>query len=416
VFLRSVWALALAGAFASSPAVADAVSLTMSEAVDKAVAGSPALGAERAAISAAEQQARLDALTLPMTVGGELENFAGTGELSGFDDAEFTLRVGKTFELGGKREARQALGASRVALQGNELERRRLDVVTQAKHRFLEVVAQQARLTLAEQESALARETLKAVAYRVKRGASPEADVALAELAVARAELEQEDAEHELESARVALSVLWNERSPSFARAVGSVDTLPDVPAFETLTQRLESNPDQQLFALEAARLDAQRRSAAASHKPDLSGTLGVRRLEAFDDQALVMSIALPIGLGHRSDLALARGRAELESLEGRRKAVELERYQELFGRYQELRHARHEFEALRDRMIPAAERALELARRGYDEARYSFLQVAAARNVLHSLHRDRIAAATRYHRLLADIERATAVSGVTVP
>jgi cobalt-zinc-cadmium efflux system outer membrane protein len=416
MFLRSVWALALAGAFASSPAVADAVSLTMSEAVDKAMAGSPALGAERAAISATEQQARLDALTLPMTVGGEMENFAGTGELSGFDDAEFTLRVGKTFELGGKREARQALGASRVALQGNELERRRLDVVTQAKHRFLEVVAQQARLTLAEQESALARETLEAVAYRVKRGASPEADLALAELAVARAELEQEDAEHELESARVALSVLWDERSPSFARVAGSVDTLPDVPAFETLTQRLESNPDQQLFALEAARLDAQRRSVAASRKPDLSGTLGVRRLEAFDDQALVMSIALPIGLGHRSDLALARGRAELEGLEGRRKAVELERYQELFGRYQELRHARHEFEALRDRMIPAAERALELARRGYDEARYSFLQVAAARNVLHSLHRDRIAAATRYHRLLADIERATAVSGVTVP
>lgn len=416
MFLRSVWALALAGAFASSPAKADASSLTMTEAVERAIAGSSTLGAERAAINAAEQQARLDALTPPMTVGGEMENFAGTGNLSGFDDAEFTLRVGKTFELGGKREARQALGASRVALQGNELERRRLDVVTQAKHRFLEVVAQQARLTLAKQETELARETREAVAYRVKRGASPEADLPLAELAVARAELEQEDAAHELESARVALSVLWGERSPSFTSATGSVDTVPDLPAFESLTQRLELNPDQRMFALEAARLDAQRRSAEASRKPDLSGTVGVRRLEAFDDQALVMSIALPIGLGQRSDLALSRGRAELESLEERRKAVELERYQELFARYQELRHARHEFEALRDRMIPAAERALTLARRGYDEARYSFLQVATARNVLHSLQRDRIAAAIRYHRLLADIERATAVSGVTAP
>ena len=416
MFLRSVWALGLAGAFASSPAVADALSLTMNEAVDRAVAGSPALGAERAAITAAEQQVRLDGLAPPMTVGGEMENFAGTGNLSGIDDAEFTLRVGKTFELGGKREARLALGASKVALQGNEIERRRLDVVTRAKHRFLDVVAQQARLSLTEQESALARETRDAVAYRVERGASPEADLSLAELAVARAELEQEDAGHELESARVALSVLWGERFPSFTRAAGSVDTVPDVPAFETLTQRLESNPDQQLFALEAARLDAQRRSAEASRKPDLSGTFGVRRLEAFDDQALVMSIAMPIGLGQRSDLALSRGRAELESLEGRRKAVELERYQELFARYQELRHARHELETLGERMIPAAERAFALARRGYDEARYSFLQFAAARNVLHSLQKDRIAAATRYRRLLADIERATAVSGVSAP
>lgn len=416
MFLRYVCASALAGAFASSPAVADALSLTMSAAVDRAVASSPVLSSERAAVSAAEQQARLDALPPPMTIGGEMENFAGTDDLSGFEDAEFTLRVGKTFELGGKHETRKALGASRVALQGNELERRRLDVATQAKHRFLDVVAQQARLTLAEQESALARETREAVAYRVKRGASPEADLALADLTVARAELEQENAEHAVESARVALSVLWGERSPSFARAAGSVDTVPELPPFEALAQRLQSSPDQQLFALEAARLDAQRRSAEASRKPDLSGTLGVRRLEAFDDQALVMSISMPIGLGQRSDLALARGRAELESLEGRRQAVELERYQELFTRYQELRHARHEFEALRDRMIPAADRALALARRGYDEARYSFLQVAAARNVLHSLQKDRIAAATRYHRLLADIERATAVSGVTAP
>ena len=64
--------------------------------------------------------------------------------------------------------------------------------------------------------------------------------------------------------------------------------------------------------------------------------------------------------------------------------------------------------------MIPAAERALSLARRGYDEARYSYLQVAQAWSVLHTLQEDRIAAATRYHRLLANIERATAVSGVT--
>ena len=267
-----------------------------------------------------------------------------------------------------------------------------------------------------EEEVALAIETREAVAYRVKRGASPEADLPLAELAVARAELEQEDAEHELQSARVALAVLWGERTPSFARAAGSVDSVPDLPGFEALTRRLESNPHQQSFALEAARLDAQRRSAEASRKPDVSGTVGVRHMEAFDDQALVMSIALPFGLGQRSDLALSRGRAELENLEGRRKTAELERYQELFAQYQELRHARHEFEAIRDRMIPAAEQALTLARRGYDAARYSFLQVAAARNVLYSLQRDRIAAVTRYQRLLADIERATAGSGVTAP
>lgn len=415
MLIRIVCAVALAGA-CSSLFAADAPPLTMEEAVDRALAANPSLGAGQAAIDAAEQQARLDALAPPLTIGAEVENFAGTGNLSGFDDAEFTLRVGKVFERGGKRDARQVLGASRVAVLGNEVERRKLDLIRDAKHRFVNVAAQQALLQLAEQESALARETREAVAYRVKRGASPEADLSLADLAVARAELDAEDLEHDLESARVALSVLWQEREPDYAEVAGSLIETPGLPAFDELARRLGAGPDQEKFAVEAARLEAERRLAEAGRTPDVQGTLGVRRLEAFDDQALVLSLALPVGLGPRSDLAIARGRAESAELVARREATELERYRTLFATYQELRHARHELDVLRDKMIPSGERALELASRGYDEARYSFLQVSAARSVLHSLHKDRIAAAARYHRLLADLERATGASGVSIP
>ena len=141
-----------------------------------------------------------------------------------------------------------------------------------------------------------------------------------------------------------------------------------------------------------------------------------MRRLEAFDDEALVLSFSMPIGLSDRSELARSRVRAEQSGLNERRKAAELERYSSLFSSYEELKHAQHEYEALKERMVPAAERALALAQRGYDDARYSFLQVAQARGVLHSLQNERIAAATRYHDLLTDIERTTATFGVSAP
>ena len=173
---------------------------------------------------------------------------------------------------------------------------------------------------------------------------------------------------------------------------------------------------DQRRFELEATLLEAQLKSAVATGKPDVAGTLGVRRLEAFDDEALVLSFSMPIGLSDRSELARSRVRAEQSGLDERRKAAELERYSSLFSSYEELKHAHHEYEALKERMVPAAERALALAQRGYDDARYSFLQVAQARGVLHSLQNERIAAATRYHDLLTDIERTTAISGVSAP
>jgi outer membrane protein, heavy metal efflux system len=59
--------------------------------------------------------------------------------------------------------------------------------------------------------------------------------------------------------------------------------------------------------------------------------------------------------------------------------------------------------------MIPAAERGLKLTRDGYEDARYSVLQLTQVQATLLELQRDRLAAAARYHTLLADIERSTA-------
>jgi cobalt-zinc-cadmium efflux system outer membrane protein len=406
----------LAGAGVLWPIAAMSDDLTRDAAVDRTLASNPTLRAARALISAAEQQARLEGLRPPLTVGAELENFAGTGSLSGIDSAETTARLGRTFELGGKREARLAVGSARVAQQQHDAEIARFDLEAATKRRFNAVLAKQARVEMTTQQLALVRAIREAVAYRVQRGASPDADLPLADLGVIRAEIDLEGAEHELSSARVALSVLWGEESPAFERAAGSIEDISVLPSFDALRQRVPQGADQRRFELEATLLEAQLKSAAATGKPDVSGTLGVRRLEAFDDQALVLSLSMPIGLGDRSDLARSRVQAEITGLGERRKAAELERYSSLFSSYEELKHARHEYAALKDRMVPAAERALTLAQRGYDDARYSFLQVAQARGVLHSLQNERIAAATRYHDLLTDIERTTAISGVSAP
>lgn len=407
---------ALAGMLALSSWVAGAEDLNLQQVLDRALGSHPVLIAEASAVEAARQQAQVDALSPTWHVSADLEQFAGTGSLSGFDSAETTLRLGRTFELGGKREARIALAEARIAGQENEAERRRLDVTVVATQRFFEVLARQARIELAERELELARETRETVALRVARGVAPEADLPLAELSVAEVALELEDARHELASARVALSVLWGERDPTFDRLVGSFEPASPPVELPELAARAAAGADRRQFDLQADALDAQARAVEAARKPDVVGTIGVRRLEALNDQALVMSVTVPFGLGQRSDLASSRIRAERASLEARRGAADLDLYQALYARDQEMRHALHEYDALSGEMIPAAERALELARKGYDQARYSFLHVADAQRVLHTLQRRRIDVFLRYQRLLAEIQRMTAVPGESTP
>lgn len=406
------WTLALAGAMGVAATSAQAQDLTLDAAVGRTLERNTLLRAEGAAVESVRRQAAFDGLSPPMTIGGELENVAGTGDVSGIHGAEATLRLGRVFELGGKRSARQAVGAAQIARQLNVVEQRRLDLAATTTRRFIDVVSKQERLALAAKSLALATESRQAVAHRVQRGRSPEADLQLAELAVVRAELELEDVTHEVASARVALSVLWGAQEPDFERARGSLEDLPEVADLPSLAGRLQRTPDHQAFALESAQIDAQERLALTSSKPDVHASLGVRRLEAIDDQALVLSLSLPFGLSQRSTLAVEKQQAERERIDHRRSDAELDAYQSLFGRYQELQHARHQVETLRDRMIPIAEKALASTQAGFEDARFSFLQVAQTRAVLLGLQYDAIDASARYHQLLADIERATAVSG----
>lgn len=404
--------LAFAGVFAVAACPLHAAEITLDAAIRRTLEANPALRAEAAEVGALQSQAQLDGLAPAPTFAADLENVLGTGSVSGIHGAETTLRLGQVFELGGKRDARQTRGLAAVERQQNMLQQRRLDLVTETTRRFIAIAAGQQELALANRQWALARDTEAAVLQRVQRGAAAESDQALAQIAVVRAEIAHEHAEHELASARFALAALWGEARALAIEVSGDLLSLPELPTFESLAARIAATPEALAYELEANRLTADRRVASAEARPDVSLSIGVRRLEALDDQGLVMSFSMPFGSAERASYAVARTDAELSAVAARQQSAALEARQLLFARYQELRHARTEFAALSDRMLPAAEKGLALTQAGYDDARYSVLQLTQAQATLQQLQRERLDAAARYHQLLAEMERSTAAVG----
>jgi cobalt-zinc-cadmium efflux system outer membrane protein len=411
---RNLWTLAVAGALGMAVASAAAEPISLDAAIRRAMESNPTLRAEAASVEALEHQARLDGLRPAPTIGAELENVGGTGSVSGVHGAEATLRLGQVVELGGKQAARRERGDAAIALQANVIAQKRLDIATEATKRYIAIVEAQEELALTTRQVALAGEIQAAVQQRVDRGVAPEGDVALAEIVVARAELAREHAEHERASAQFSLASLWGTTSLVEVQAEGNLLDVSSLPEFEALALRLTATPEAESFTRELDRIEADRGVARAGAKPDLAFSAGVRRLEALDDQALVFSFSMPFGTAERSAHAVARTESELDAVAARRDAALLEARQVLFARYQELRHAQTEYTVLTERMIPAAERGLRLTRAGYDDARYSILQLTQVQSTLLQLQLDRLAAATRYHTLLADIERSTAAAGAT--
>ncbi len=400
--------LALAGVVGGHASSLPASELTLEQAVEQALARHPSLTAQVQSVRAAERQAELLALQPPWTVGGELENVLGTGSVSGFHGAETTVRLSRLIELGGKQATRERVGAAEVARQSQGVNRLQTAIAAQTAERFIAVVGHQERLAILRSDLALAEETRAALARWIEVGRISEAEGRQADVAVIGARLRVEDAEHELDSARVSLSALWGESEPAFDSAKGALATLQPVAPFAELAAQLPDSVDQRSFAAEADTLLAQRDLAATAAKPDLAVSVGIRRLESMDDQALIMGVSLPLGSAPRSALGVARIDAELAALAARQQAAQWDARQQLYGLYRELEHARHVVEAHQKESLPAAEAALAASRRGFELGRFGFPVLKQAQQTLLDLRLDVLAAQQRYHTLVVAIERLT--------
>lgn len=413
--LRWLMVLAFAGACGAVPSGHAAEPLRLEEAVARSLEQNPTLIAESAELRAVQARAERRALPPPLVVGGEFENVAGTGALQGVDSAETTLRLSRVIELGGQRSARQALGVAEFERQRYAGDVARLEVATRTTERFIEVVADQQRLDFAEERVELAERTRREVARWVAAARNPESDLRAAEIALADAELELEHARHELASARTSLASAWGATEPDFATVAGSLDELPTVAPLDVLAAQLPRTIAQRSAQLDAATISAQRQVAVASASPDVTVSLGVRRFEALDDQGLVMSVSVPLGSRPRASLAIAEADAELAAVDARRRAQGIETYQTLFDRYQELIHARTEYEAVHGTMLPKAEQAFAFTRSGFEAGRFSFIALTQAQRTLFELRERSVEAAARYHTLLVEVERLTALpSGIS--
>ncbi|MDQ8037223.1 MAG: TolC family protein [Pedobacter sp.] len=407
--LRFLCALAMAGACGVVPSAYAADPLRLEQAVARALASNPALAAEMAQRDAVQAKAARESLAPQFIVTGELENFAGTGALSGMESAEATLRLGRRIELGGKRAARQALGTAELDQQNTATDMARLDISSRTALRFIEVAVDQQRLEFANQHVVQAERTRDEVAKWVKAARNPESDLHAAEITVANAELEREHAEHELLSARMTLSALWGSSQPDFETVAADLARLPEVESLDKLMARLPDSFEDKALQREAGIAEARRQLAEAGSKPDLDFNIGIRHLEMSGDQGLVMGIAMPLGSNTRAAYAGSEARAQLAAIEARRKAGQFERQQQLFEKYQELMHARTEIESLRERVLPKAEQAEAFSRRGFEAGRFSFLSLSQSQQTLFDLRKRLVEAYARYHSLLVEVDRLAA-------
>ena len=98
---------------AASDVVAEQMSLTLTEATQRALANSPELEVFQKRYQIIEGMRQTAKLRPAFELGIDVENVAGSGDFSGVDSAELTLSLSSVIELGDKRDSRVARSEER---------------------------------------------------------------------------------------------------------------------------------------------------------------------------------------------------------------------------------------------------------------------------------------------------------------
>jgi cobalt-zinc-cadmium efflux system outer membrane protein len=380
--------------------------LGLSEALSLTLRGSPQLASFAWDIRA-QESAIIQAGLLPNPeLSVEIEDFAGSGEFSGFRGSQTTLAFGQLILLGGKLRKRLDVSSLERDLAGWDYETARVGALTRAASDFVETLADQQRLAVAADIEALAVRIHSTVSERVEAGKVSPVERTRARIELAQATLDRQRAERELEAARHRLAANWGSASPRFERAVGDLAAVQDPPRADKLLERIGHNPDLARWATEMALRRAAVALARSDAVPDLTLFGGPRWLEGDDQTVAVAGLSISIPLFDRNQGAILGARIRQAQAGALRQAAEVTVRADLAASWQALDAAHLEVGAVRDDVEPSARAAIEAAEEAFRQGKIGALELLDSQRTLFGVRRQLVDALASYHQAVIALER----------
>lgn len=354
--------------------------LTLTAAIEQIRFASPEV--RRAALEARAREAEADQAgrRLNPSFGLEMENFSGSGPLSGFDQVETTLSLEQTFELGGKRVKRERAARAGAALASAECTAILREIKLQASLLFFDLKAAQELAVYAQEAADLSTTLTETVSKRVEAGAAAPPELSRVQAEQASLKSAALRARADVDQTLYELAALWGSGDPVFAlpsgRTIYKVNTLDEIGG-------LNSHP-----ALSVARADTearnlQREAAKTIGTPDLTVSAGFRRFEESGDNALLLGFSVPLPIFDRNRDAARAAEYRANSARVNVVATKARLRSQQQAAISQIRASQMRLALLEEEALPAARSAYEASLTGYSAGRFNLTTTLDARKSL---------------------------------
>ncbi|MFC3098393.1 TolC family protein [Alteraurantiacibacter palmitatis] len=382
---------------------AQAQNLTLSDALSRVAAGDPAVAANAARLEAADAAIAQADVRPRDVVGVDVEDFMGTGPYSPIDRSQATAWYERTWERGGKREARIGAARSDLGVTAERNRLRMLDLMAQVQAAWVEALAAEAAIPIAEQRLAAAERVEAETSRRVGHALDPLFAGERARTAVAQARIALDQARESARIARAALAAYWG----------GTADYSLDAAPFGIVGASVASgddSPDLALLAAERETAASRVRLAETGNVGDPTARMGLRHFGQGNDVAIMIGGSIPLGNRAANRGNVARANAEAQAAEAEIAVAQAQIRREIDGLVAERSAIASEIGRIDREVLPSAERAVVLVRDGFARGgtAFTFLEVSQAQQAVIDARSRRVELLRRYHLAGARLDRLT--------
>lgn len=375
--------------------------LSLPDAIARALNNNPEMRVSQAELDASHA-ARMQANALPNPEFSVLMEDLRAGRRT------TTVQLSERLEIGGKRQARNQVATSVVAIAQAEQAAKQQELRAAVTDAFYQALAAQDRIKLTQSALLLAQRVHDAALRRLAAGKVAPIEGSKALVAQASAQLEVSQARSELRVASDKLAGLLGLARPDFTALQGSLQSLPAPLNWEQLEPRLQDSPELQRAGHEWQRRQADIERQRSLRVPDITVSAGVKRDEVLGENMAVVGVSLPIPLFQQNQGGLLEAVRRADKAQAERQTTYLRHRGQLLQALERFNNARDEAESLQLQVLPAATNAHELASKGYELGKFNILDVLDAQRSLFQIQAQYLRVMLEVHRNAAEIERIT--------
>lgn len=314
------------------------------------------------------------------------------------------VAISQQLEFSDVRAARREIAETGVSIATLNAEIISIDLRSNIKYAFYQVLQRQEVLTLMEENRNLLNQIRERIKLRVDVGESPKYELIKADTEALAAERDYQSALVRVTEAKGYLQGLVGLSMPSQFELIGTLPLKQSLPAIDTLRDQIFDSPYLKQLRVINQSADAKLKLEQNLRNPGLTLRAGVEQ-----DPDLVnfrLGLAVPLPLWNQRQGPIAEAVANIEQAQAQLSNKELSSNRDLISSYQRYLIAKNQLEAFESGLLSQAESVLKVAESAYKYGERGILEYLDAQRTYRVVKKDYLTARFDYVATMIEVER----------